>query len=125
MFSIPVSVLGVDEKGSLFETTARTITLNRHGARIQVSRPLKPGQTSGVVPVGANNIVFQAVSHTPADESTFAAQQEQIRQQVLDQKKGFVWEVYRQNLTKQLQHDGKLKINQEALKLFVSSYNQS
>ncbi|MGA2987137.1 MAG: PilZ domain-containing protein [Terriglobia bacterium] len=45
MFSIPVSVRGVDEKGKPFETTGRTITLNRHGARVQVSRPLKPGQT--------------------------------------------------------------------------------
>jgi hypothetical protein len=45
MFSIPVSVQGVDEKGKPFETTARTITLNRHGARLQVSRSLKPGQT--------------------------------------------------------------------------------
>ncbi len=45
MFSIPVSVRGVDEKGNPFETTARTITLNRHGARLQVSRSLKPGQT--------------------------------------------------------------------------------
>src|SRR5579862_7402288 len=49
MFSIPVSVLGVDENGSPFETTARTITVNRHGARVQVSRPLKPGQNIRVI----------------------------------------------------------------------------
>jgi hypothetical protein len=45
MFSIPVSVRGVDDKGKPFETNARTITLNRHGARLQVPRSLKPGQT--------------------------------------------------------------------------------
>ena len=45
MFSIPVSIRGVDEKGELFETTGRTVTLNRHGARIQVARSLKPVQT--------------------------------------------------------------------------------
>ena len=49
MFSIPVSIRGVDEKGNPFETTGRTITLNRHGARIQVSRSLKPGQTVRVI----------------------------------------------------------------------------
>ncbi|HUI42368.1 MAG TPA: peptidyl-prolyl cis-trans isomerase [Terriglobia bacterium] len=86
---------------------------------------LKPGQASGVVPVSANSIVFQVVSHTPADESAFAAQQEQIRQQVLDQQKAFAWEVYRQNLKKELQRDGKLKINQDALKQLVASYNRS
>ena len=45
MFSIPVSVRGVDDKGKPFEITARTVTLNRHGARLQVPRLLKPGQT--------------------------------------------------------------------------------
>lgn len=45
MFSIPVTLRGVDEKGKAFETTARTITLNRHGARLQVPRSLRPGQT--------------------------------------------------------------------------------
>lgn len=49
MFSIPVTVRGVNESGEAFETTGRTITLNRHGARIQVSRPLKPGQSVRVV----------------------------------------------------------------------------
>src|SRR5208282_5068759 len=49
MFSIPVSIRGVDEKGKPFETTGRTITLNRHGARIQVSRLLKPGQAVRVI----------------------------------------------------------------------------
>jgi hypothetical protein len=45
MFTIPVNVRGLDENGKPFETAARTITLNRHGARLQVPRPLKPGQT--------------------------------------------------------------------------------
>jgi hypothetical protein len=54
MFSIPVTVRGVDEKGKPFETTGRTITLNRHGARVQVSRPLKPGQTVRVINQGTD-----------------------------------------------------------------------
>lgn len=49
MFSIAVSVRGVDEKGKPFETIARTVTLNRHGARLQVPGPLKPGQTVRLV----------------------------------------------------------------------------
>lgn len=49
MFSIPVSIRGVDEKGKPFETTGRTITVNRHGARIQGPRSLKPGQTVRVI----------------------------------------------------------------------------
>ena len=49
MFSIPVSIRGVDEEGKPFETTGRTITLNRDGARIQAPRSLKPGQTISVI----------------------------------------------------------------------------
>ena len=49
MFTIPFSLRGVDEKGESFETIGRTITLNRHGARVQVSRMLKPGQTVRVI----------------------------------------------------------------------------
>lgn len=49
MFSIPISLRGVDESGKPFETTGRTVALNRHGARVQVSRLLKPGQTVRVI----------------------------------------------------------------------------
>jgi hypothetical protein len=49
MFSIPVSIRGVDEEGKAFETTGRTITLNRHGARLQASHSLRPGQTVRVI----------------------------------------------------------------------------
>lgn len=45
MFSIPVTLRGMDENGKPFEAAARTITLNLHGARLQVGRRLKPGQT--------------------------------------------------------------------------------
>jgi hypothetical protein len=45
MLTIPLIVQGTDAKGSSFKEDARTITLNRHGARIQISRPLRSGQT--------------------------------------------------------------------------------
>ena len=44
MFSIPVVIEGVDEEGLAFEAQGRTITVNCHGARVQLSRPLKAGQ---------------------------------------------------------------------------------
>jgi peptidyl-prolyl cis-trans isomerase D len=84
---------------------------------------LAPGQTSGVLTAGANKIVFQVISHTPADESAFAAQQSGIHQQLLDQKKSLVWEIYRKNLKQDLIRQGKLKINQEAMKQLLASYS--
>jgi len=49
MFSIPVSVSGADEGGKPFMVTGRTISLNRHGARIQVAGLLTPGKTVRVL----------------------------------------------------------------------------
>jgi hypothetical protein len=45
MLTIPLQVLGTDPAGHPFREDARTLTLNRHGARIQLSRPLRAGQT--------------------------------------------------------------------------------
>ncbi len=45
MLTIPLIVEGTDTKGYPFKEDGRTVTLNRHGARIRASRPLLPGQT--------------------------------------------------------------------------------
>lgn len=49
MFTVLVSIRGTDPQGQTFEAGGRTITLNRHGARIQASRPLHTGQIIHVV----------------------------------------------------------------------------
>ncbi len=49
MLTIPLRVTGVDDRGQAFEKEARTINLNRHGARIQLRLPLKSGQVLGLV----------------------------------------------------------------------------
>jgi hypothetical protein len=44
MLTIPLAIEGTDARGNEFQAEARTLTLNRHGARIQTSRPLRVGQ---------------------------------------------------------------------------------
>jgi len=83
---------------------------------------LQPGQTSGVVTAGVNRIVLRVVSRTPADESALAAQQGQLRQQLLDQKRALAFEIYRKNLKQELIRQKKLKINAGALKEFIAGY---
>lgn len=96
------------------------------GTELSDAFTLGPGQVSGVVTAGANKLVFQVVSHTPADESAFAAQKTQIAQQLLDQKKSFAWQVYQHDLKQRLIKEGKLKINEQAMKQLQASYtNQS
>jgi peptidyl-prolyl cis-trans isomerase D len=92
------------------------------GGSLQDAFTLAPGQSSGVLSVEGNDVVIQVVSHTPPDESQFAAQQQQIREQLLSQKRSLVFELYTQNLKQQLMRDGKLKINEAGLKTFLASY---
>lgn len=44
MLTVPLEVVGKDTQGVPFRQEARTVALNRHGARIQISRPLYIGQ---------------------------------------------------------------------------------
>jgi hypothetical protein len=45
MITLPLVVEGKDTKDQPFDNTARTTTVNRHGARIVTPRPLRAGQT--------------------------------------------------------------------------------
>lgn len=45
MITLPLVIEGKDTKGQPFDNTARTITVNRHGARVVTPRPLRAGQT--------------------------------------------------------------------------------
>jgi hypothetical protein len=49
LLSIRVGVSGTDEDGRPFETSGRTVTVNRHGGCIRISHPLNSGQTICIV----------------------------------------------------------------------------
>ncbi len=49
MLTIPLVAHGTDVGGASFKEAARSVALNRHGARIQISRPLTIGQTLRLV----------------------------------------------------------------------------
>jgi peptidyl-prolyl cis-trans isomerase D len=117
--------LGLTVKESKDFTRQDTVDNLISGSELGEAFTLNPGQSSGVVAVGSNQIVFQVLTHTPADESTFAAQQGQLRQELLEQKRALAWDVYRQNLKQELIHQGKLKMNADALKTLVASYTSS
>ena len=65
------------------------------GTQLGEAFTLNPGQVSGVISVGANQVLFKVVSHTPANEADFAAQRDQIREELLDQKRDLQFEIYR------------------------------
>jgi hypothetical protein len=84
---------------------------------------LQPGQTSGVLTAEGNDVVIHVLTHTPPDGSGFAAQQADIREQLLTQKRALAYEIYRQNLKKELIASGQLKMNEQGMKTFLASYS--
>jgi peptidyl-prolyl cis-trans isomerase D len=92
------------------------------GSQMSEAFKLDPGQVSSVISVGANEVLFKVVSHTPANEADFAAQRDQLREELLDQKRDLQFEIYRQNLKEQFIRSGQLKINDAAMKQFLASY---
>ena len=83
---------------------------------------LNPGQVSGVITAGTNQVLFKVVSHTPANEAEFAAQKDQIIEELLDQKRDLQFEIYRQNLKDQFLRSGKLKLNNAGMKQYLASF---
>jgi hypothetical protein len=49
MLTIPLRVIGTDEYGETFECEAQTIDVNRHGARIRISRLLHSGEQVRII----------------------------------------------------------------------------
>lgn len=83
---------------------------------------LQPGQVSGVVSLpGNDNAVFSVLSHTSADEAGFAAQKQQIEDELVAQKQEVAFDLFRQNLKQELQKSGDLKFNEAAMKQFMAA----
>jgi peptidyl-prolyl cis-trans isomerase D len=93
-------------------------------SKLRAAFTLKPGETSGVISIGGGEAVFQVISQTPANEADFAAQRDQIHEQLLDQDRNVAFEIYRQNLKQHLLRTGRLKLNQAAMKTFLAGYTQ-
>jgi len=92
------------------------------GSQLSEAFTLKPGQISNVVSVGSNEVLFKVASHTAPNEADLAAQRDQIREELLDQKRDLAFEIYRENLKDQFIRSGKLKINETGLKTYLASY---
>jgi peptidyl-prolyl cis-trans isomerase D len=92
------------------------------GAQFASAFTMQDGQASDVVALGQSSVVFRVVSHTPANDADFAAQQDRISEELLDRKRNLAFEIYRQNLKLQLIRSGDLRINNTALNQFIALY---
>ncbi|HEV2248320.1 MAG TPA: peptidyl-prolyl cis-trans isomerase, partial [Terriglobia bacterium] len=114
---------GYDLQESKDFTQQDTVPNLGPGQGVPEAFTLQPGQTSGVLTAEGNDVVIHVLTHTPPDESGFAAQQADIREQLLTQKRALAYEIYRQNLKKELIASGQLKMNEQGMKTFLASYS--
>ncbi len=94
------------------------------GAQLEAAFRLAPGQSSDVVSLSGSSVVFRVVSHTPASEADLAAQKDRLAEELLERKRNLAFQVYRQNLKQELLRSGELKLNDEAMKQFLASYQR-
>ncbi len=94
------------------------------GSQLAAAFTLAPAQTSDVVSLGANSVVFRVLAHTPANEADIATQQDRIGQELLERKRDLAFEIYRQSLKEQLLRSKELKLNDAAMKQFLASFKK-
>ena len=92
------------------------------GSQLSSAFTLNVGQTSDVISLGGKSVVFRVASHTAPNDADFAQQRDQITEELLDRKRSLAFELYRQNLKRQLVRTGELKLNGTALQQFIALY---
>ena len=77
---------------------------------------MKPGEISGPIDNGNTGAVLQILEKQDPSDQDFAAKKDQIRDSLLQNKQGELFNLFVANLRDQMQKAGKIKINQEEMK---------
>jgi peptidyl-prolyl cis-trans isomerase D len=124
-FKKVAQAMGFSVKESKDFTQQENVEGLASGSQLAAAFTLAPGQTSDVVSLGANRVVFRVVAWTPAAEADWPSQQDQIAEEVLERKRNLAWLFYQQNLKQQLVSSGELRLNDAAMKNFLAAYQKS
>ncbi len=80
---------------------------------------MQPGQISGPLSVQNKGVVIALLDKQAPTAADYDKQKEQVREQLLDQKRGQVMNLFAEKLQERMQKDGQIKVNkQEAQRLF-------
>ncbi|MCU1286904.1 MAG: PpiC-type peptidyl-prolyl cis-trans isomerase [Acidobacteriales bacterium] len=86
-----------------------------------VAFDMSPGQISGALAIGQKGAVIALKEKQEPSSADYAKQQEQLRQQLTQRKRGEVMQLFAENLRQRMQKDGSIKVNaQEEKRLFGS-----
>jgi len=90
-----------------------------------VAFSMKPGDISGPINSGANGVVIAVTDVQAPSEANFAAKRDQIRDSLLQSKEQELFGLFVTNLRDQMEKSGKIRINQEEMKMLTHAGSES
>jgi peptidyl-prolyl cis-trans isomerase D len=94
------------------------------GGQASVAFTMKPGEISGPINSGGSAVVLAVIDNQKPSDADFAAKRDQIRDQLLAGKQQELFGLFVSSLRDQMEKSGKIKINQEEMKLLTRSASE-
>ena len=86
---------------------------------------MQPGEISGPINTGSSGAVLSLVDRQAPSPADFQKQKDQVREQVQQEKRNQVLELFIANLREQMEKSGKIQINQQVLKQLTAPRNEA
>ncbi|HEV2115785.1 MAG TPA: peptidyl-prolyl cis-trans isomerase [Terriglobales bacterium] len=86
---------------------------------------MKPGAISGPIDNGTSGAVLSLLDRQEPSPTDFQKQKDQVREQVLQQKRNQLLELFISNLREEMEKSGKIQINQQVLKQLTAPRNEA
>jgi peptidyl-prolyl cis-trans isomerase D len=84
-----------------------------------VAFAMKPGEISGPINSGGNGAVLSVLETQQPTDADFAAKRDQIRDSLVQGKQQELFQLFVSNIREQMEKSGKIKINQDEMKLLT------
>jgi peptidyl-prolyl cis-trans isomerase D len=91
------------------------------GQQLDAAFSMPVGQVSKASQMGTNWLLYRVAEHTAANQDDFAKQSKDIEQQLLQSKQEAAFAAFRTALEDRLKKEGKITINDDAVKRLTSS----
>ena len=91
------------------------------GQQLDAAFKMAAGQTSKAMQMGANWLVFRVAEHDASNPEDFAKQSKDIQHELVQAKQEAAFAAFHTALVDRLKSEGKLTINEEAVKRLTSS----
>jgi peptidyl-prolyl cis-trans isomerase D len=90
-----------------------------------VAFTMKPGEISGPVNSGGNGAVLSVLETQQPTDADFGAKRDQIRDSLVQGKQQELFQLFVSNIREQMEKSGKIKINQDEMKLLTKAGGES